>query len=50
MRVAGVLQGRLKSEVSVARLVQASGTLLKKSGKDWLGGARSTRTTRPALW
>jgi DNA primase len=28
---------RLKSEVSVERLVQASGLELKKSGKDWLG-------------
>ena len=28
---------RLKSEVSVERLVQASGIELKKSGKDWLG-------------
>jgi DNA primase catalytic core len=28
---------RLKSEVSVERLVAASGTLLKKSGKDWVG-------------
>ena len=28
---------RLKNEVSVERLVEASGTLLKKSGKDWLG-------------
>ncbi len=28
---------RLKIEVSVERLVAASGTLLKKSGKDWLG-------------
>jgi DNA primase len=28
---------RLKSEVSVQRLVQASGIELKKSGKDWLG-------------
>jgi len=28
---------RLKSEVSVERLVEASGIELKKSGKDWLG-------------
>jgi DNA primase catalytic core len=28
---------RLKSEVSVERLVEASGVELKKSGKDWLG-------------
>lgn len=28
---------RLESEVSVEHLVQASGTLPKKSGKDWLG-------------
>ncbi len=28
---------RLKNEVSVERLVQASGIELKKSGKDWLG-------------
>ena len=28
---------RLKSEVSVQRLVEASGVALKKSGKDWLG-------------
>jgi DNA primase len=28
---------RLKTEVSVERLVQASGIELKKSGKDWLG-------------
>ena len=28
---------RLKSEVSVERLVAASGIELKKSGKDWLG-------------
>ena len=28
---------RLKNEVSVERLVEASGILLKKSGKDWLG-------------
>jgi len=28
---------RLRSEVSVERLVEASGTELKKSGKDWLG-------------
>jgi DNA primase len=28
---------RLKGEVSVERLVQASGIELKKSGKDWLG-------------
>jgi len=37
---------RLKNEVSVERLVQASGIELKKSGKDWLGKCRSTRTTR----
>jgi len=28
---------RLKSKVSVERLVEASGIELKKSGKDWLG-------------
>lgn len=28
---------RLKSEVSVERLVEASGVALKKAGKDWLG-------------
>jgi DNA primase len=28
---------RLKSEVSVQRLIEASGLALKKSGKDWLG-------------
>ena len=28
---------RLKNEVSVERLVEASGILLKKSGKDWIG-------------
>jgi hypothetical protein len=28
---------RLKNEVSVERLVEASGIELKKSGKDWLG-------------
>ena len=28
---------RLKNEVSVERLVESSGTLLKKSGKDWIG-------------
>lgn len=28
---------RLKNEVSVERLVQASGVELKKAGKDWLG-------------
>jgi DNA primase len=28
---------RLKNEVSVERLVEASGVELKKGGKDWLG-------------
>lgn len=28
---------RLKAEVSVERLVEASGVALKKAGKDWLG-------------
>jgi hypothetical protein len=28
---------RLKNEVSVERLVEASGVVLKRGGKDWLG-------------
>lgn len=28
---------RLKNEVSIERLVEASGVELKKAGKDWLG-------------
>ena len=28
---------RLKSEVSVQRLIEASGVALKQGGKDWLG-------------
>jgi DNA primase len=36
-RIADTELERLKSEVSVERLVEASGVALKKSGKDWLG-------------
>ena len=41
---------RLKSEVEVARLIEASGVELKKGGKDLLGRCPSTRTRRPAWW
>ena len=38
---------RLKSEISVQRLVEASGMELKKSGKDCSAAARSTTTPTP---
>jgi hypothetical protein len=41
---------RLRSEVSVERLVEASGIDLVRGGKDLWGAARSTRTTRPVWW
>jgi DNA primase len=36
-RIAPADLERLKNEISVQRLVEASGVALKKSGKDWLG-------------
>ena len=36
---------RLKSEVSVQRLVDASGVELKRGGKDWLGRCQPLRST-----
>ena len=42
--------GRLKNEVSVERLVEASGIELKKSGKDWLGRCPFHEDDRQAWW
>ncbi len=40
---------RLKSEVSVERLVEASGIALKKSGKDWIGTCPFHADREPSL-
>lgn len=41
---------RLKSEVSVERLVRASGIELKKSGKDWLSGLPASQPHQRLTW
>jgi hypothetical protein len=41
---------RLKSEVSVERLVEAAGIELAKSGRTSSAAAPSTRTIRPRWW